>query len=113
MPPVNIVGDIHGQYADLKKIFELEGEPPKKNYLFLGDYIGRGPMQLEVILLMLAYKIKYPENFFMLRGCHETKAMAMAYGFNKALNVWDGKEKIVSQISKENRLFRKFIDVFN
>ena len=70
-------------------------------------------MQLEVVLLMFAYKIKYPENFFMLRGCHETHTMGMAYGFNKALHDWDGKKKFESQNSKEMRLFRKFVGVFN
>ena len=37
-PPTKIVGDIHGQYSDLRKIFDMEGWPPEANYLFLGDY---------------------------------------------------------------------------
>jgi hypothetical protein len=70
-PPVNIVGDIHGQYDDLLRIFDIMGYPPQTNYLFLGDYVDRGKQSLETILLLLCYKIKYPENFFILRGNHE------------------------------------------
>ena len=66
--PIKVVGDIHGQYYDLLRLFEYGQFPPESNYLFLGDYVDRGKQSLESICLLLAYKLKYPENFFILRG---------------------------------------------
>ncbi|KAB0388748.1 hypothetical protein E2I00_000046, partial [Balaenoptera physalus] len=60
--PLKICGGIHGQYTDLLCF------PPEANYLFLGDYVDRGKQSLETICLLLAYKIKYPGNFFLLRA---------------------------------------------
>lgn len=80
-PPVKIVGDVHGQYGDLIRLFDMCGFPPAANYLFLGDYVDRGKQSLETILLLLCYKIKYPENFFLLRGNHECASVTRVYGF--------------------------------
>ena len=100
--PVHIVGDIHGQYTDLLRIFDMSGYPSTSNYLFLGDYVDRGKQSLETILLLLCYKLKYPETFFLLRGNHECANISRIYGFHdeckRRCNV---------------KIWKTFTDVFN
>ena len=79
--PLYICGDIHGQYYDLLRVFDILKYPPQSTFLFLGDYVDRGKQSLECLLLLLCLKIKYPDKIFLLRGNHECEALNKMYGF--------------------------------
>ena len=71
-----IIGDLHGDINSLELILkdsDIEKRLRQEDqYLIcLGDYIDRGPAQIQVFYRLLSLLEKYPEQVILLNGNHE------------------------------------------
>jgi diadenosine tetraphosphatase ApaH/serine/threonine PP2A family protein phosphatase len=113
--PIKVFGDIHGQYQDLMRFFDLWGTPSDDvtgdieayDYLFLGDYVDRGSHSLETICLLMALKLRFPEQIHLLRGNHEDRWINNAFGFADECSMRLGEDPTdpTSVFNKVNELF--------
>jgi hypothetical protein len=92
------------EYTEEELNDEEEGQKEVKEnrYLLMGDYVDRGQNSTEVICLLIAWKIKFPNHIFLLRGNHETQAITRMYGF------WDEVRRRYNLT-----LWRSFCSMFN
>jgi diadenosine tetraphosphatase ApaH/serine/threonine PP2A family protein phosphatase len=78
---VLVVGDLHGDLHSAIKAIKRGKELSANSIIFLGDYVDRGPNQIEVLSFLLGNKLLEPEKFVLLRGNHESPLTNLHYGF--------------------------------
>ena len=115
--PCKIFGNTYGVYNDLMRFFESYGNPSDSiqngdinvmQYIFLGDFCDRGFYSLEVVLLLFALKVKYPDFIYLVRGHHEDRAINEFYGLGD-----ECKERLNDDISKKDSIFNIINQAFD
>ncbi len=97
---VAFVGDTHGDFESTRSV--VSKELGKSVMVFLGDYVDRGPQQLENIVYLLELKLENPDKIILLRGNHETPLANRFYGF----------ESIVVRMY-DLKIYKRFTEVFS
>ena len=115
--PCKIFGNIYGVYNDLMRYFESYGNPSDSiqngdinvmQYIFLGDFCDRGLYSLEVVLLLFALKVKYPNFIYLVRGHHEDRKINEFYDLGQ-----ECKQRLNDEIDKKNSIFNLINNAFD
>jgi hypothetical protein len=102
-----VVGDTHGQYMDVHHIFQpdVAGYPSDENrYIFNGDIVGRGHMSVEILAVLLTFRLACPTSVTIVRGNHETTDINDKFGF---------KTEVLLKFDNNYQLLFQFRALFN
>jgi len=102
-----LVGDTHGQLADVLHILHQLGPPSAQNrYLFNGDIADRGHQAVEIYMILFAFFIADPDCIIINRGNHENEDM-------NALDADSGGGFSEEVLSKYGLMaYRRFVSAF-
>lgn len=102
--PCIVVGDLHGQILDLFRILAIFGMPSsRRKYVFLGDFVDRGEFSVEVIIIVFAMKVIWPDSVSIIRGNHEFQFLCSQCGFMSQM----------IDFFNDNAQFNKCVTAFN
>jgi protein phosphatase len=102
--PCVVAGDLHGNFHDLMRIFTSISDPFSQRFLFLGDYVDRGDYSVDVVTLLFALVVLYPDQFFLLRGNHEFSCVNGSYGLRTEIHERFGDDTLWTLI---NSIFQR------
>lgn len=97
------IGDIHGCLRSLNALLDKLSDYSGYTYVFVGDYIDRGPDSKGVVDRLLQFRSKH--DCIFLRGNHE-QMLLDAYHYNR-LDMWlmnGGKSTLASYDARYNDL---------
>lgn len=99
------VGDVHGMYDKLVKLYrKIKFNPEEDLLVFLGDYIDRGPDPVGCLRFIKGLKDKYGDSVVCLMGNHELMMASWAMkerGNNHSLlldysDAWPGNGGLIT-----------------
>eukprot|EP00533_Pseudo-nitzschia_delicatissima_P005053 CAMPEP_0116107556 /NCGR_PEP_ID=MMETSP0327-20121206/16293_1 /TAXON_ID=44447 /ORGANISM="Pseudo-nitzschia delicatissima, Strain B596" /LENGTH=732 /DNA_ID=CAMNT_0003600365 /DNA_START=57 /DNA_END=2255 /DNA_ORIENTATION=+ len=94
---LTVIGDLHGSLSDLATVLEIMpgAEPNSDNLLlFNGDLADRGDNGIEIISIVCALCLAYPQFVYINRGNHEDLALSIAYGLMEELRSKYGQPNV-------------------
>lgn len=95
------------RFFDIWKMPSDNGDISGYDYVFLGNYVDRGAYNLETICLLMALKLKYPKQIFLLRGNHEDKNVNRHLGFGD-----ECAKRLGEDINIASSVFAKINEMF-
>ena len=95
------------RFFDIWKAPSDNGDIFGFDYVFLGNYVDRGAYSLETICLLMALKLKYPKQIFLLRGNHEDKNVNRYLGFGE-----ECAKRLGEDINLQSSVFAKINEMF-
>lgn len=85
------IGDVHGCFEQLMRLLDRcrrHGGARRVRFVFIGDYIDRGPDSRRVVECLIDLQRSAPHDVLCLRGNHEALAIAAAEEGGRAELLW-------------------------
>jgi diadenosine tetraphosphatase ApaH/serine/threonine PP2A family protein phosphatase len=83
MSLIYAIGDIHGSLRKLRTLLahcQRHAQGRAASFVFLGDYIGRGPESADVVRHLIALQARLRDQVVALKGNHEAFALGVIDG---------------------------------